>query len=117
MTSLSEMMSRVQLPPEGPGEDAPAPEAAADILQGYRQLTASMESQMRGTWTDASLDEEFNMYGQQWTTAKTLHVLLRHEIHHRAQLTVLMRQAGLRVPGIYGPSREEWSAMGMEAHS
>jgi uncharacterized damage-inducible protein DinB len=40
-----------------------------------------------------------------------LTVLLRHEIHHRAQMTVLMRQAGLRVPGVYGPSREEWAAM------
>jgi hypothetical protein len=26
-----------------------------------------------------------------------------------------MRQAGLTVPGIYGPVREEWATMGMEA--
>jgi uncharacterized damage-inducible protein DinB len=43
----------------------------------------------------------------------TLQILIRHEIHHRAQMTVLMRQAGLKVPGIYGPSRDEWQAMGM----
>jgi hypothetical protein len=24
-----------------------------------------------------------------------------------------MRQAGLRVPGVYGPALEEWSAYGM----
>jgi uncharacterized damage-inducible protein DinB len=30
-------------------------------------------------------------------------------------MTVLMRQAGLRVPGVYGPSQEEWSQFGMEA--
>ena len=24
--------------------------------------------------------------------------------------TVLMRQAGLTVPGVYGPAREEWAA-------
>jgi uncharacterized damage-inducible protein DinB len=29
-------------------------------------------------------------------------------------MTVLMRQADLRVPGIYGPSREEWAAGGAE---
>ena len=40
--------------------------------------------------------------------------LVRHQAHHRAQMTVLMRQAGLAVPGIYGPAREEWAAMGME---
>ncbi|MBE0644676.1 MAG: hypothetical protein IH600_11400 [Bacteroidetes bacterium] len=33
-----------------------------------------------------------------------------------AQLTVLMRQAGLLVPGIYGPSREEWSTYGLPPH-
>jgi len=27
----------------------------------------------------------------------------------------LMRQAGLKVPGIYGPSKEEWALMGMPA--
>jgi hypothetical protein len=26
---------------------------------------------------------------------------------------VLMRQAGLNVPGVYGPSREEWTAYNM----
>ncbi len=30
-------------------------------------------------------------------------------------MTVLMRQAGLTVPGIYGPSKEEWANLGMEA--
>jgi hypothetical protein len=30
-------------------------------------------------------------------------------------MTVLMRQAGLKVPGFYGPAQEEWSAMGMPA--
>jgi uncharacterized damage-inducible protein DinB len=28
-------------------------------------------------------------------------------------MTVLMRQAGLPVPGVVGPSKEEWAAMGM----
>jgi hypothetical protein len=25
-----------------------------------------------------------------------------------------MRQAGLQVPGVYGPSRHEWTAFGMQ---
>ena len=28
-------------------------------------------------------------------------------------MTVLMRQAGVPVPGMYGPSKEEWAAMGL----
>ena len=35
-----------------------------------------------------------------------------HQCHHRGQMSVLMRQAGIRVPGIYGPAREEWSMLG-----
>jgi uncharacterized damage-inducible protein DinB len=44
-----------------------------------------------------------------------LRVLIQHEVHHRGQMTVLMRQAGLEVPGVYGPAREEWAACGMPA--
>jgi uncharacterized damage-inducible protein DinB len=30
-------------------------------------------------------------------------------------MTVLMRQAGLAVPGMYGPAREDWAKYGMAA--
>ncbi|HBP64402.1 MAG TPA: hypothetical protein DD730_09030 [Desulfosporosinus sp.] len=54
------------------------------------------------------------MYGETWTNGHTLRALIDHQIHHRGQITVLMRQAGLKVPGIYGPSREDWRQMGMK---
>jgi uncharacterized damage-inducible protein DinB len=53
------------------------------------------------------------MYGQMWVRGKTLGVLVTHQIHHRGQLTVLLRLAGLKVPGVYGPAKEEWAKMGM----
>ena len=37
--------------------------------------------------------------------------ILFHGIHHRAQLTVLVRLAGGEVPGLYGPNREQTAAM------
>jgi uncharacterized damage-inducible protein DinB len=55
------------------------------------------------------------MYGQTWKKRDVLASLILHQAHHRGQMTVLMRQAGLAVPGIYGPAREEWAAMGMAA--
>ena len=58
---------------------------------------------------------EDDMYGEMWAKGKTLGVLVTHQIHHRAQLTIVMRLAGLKVPGVYGPSNEEWAAMGMQA--
>ena len=43
----------------------------------------------------------------------TLQILLFHQTHHRGQMTVLMRQAGLPVPGMYGPAKEDWAKYGM----
>jgi uncharacterized damage-inducible protein DinB len=54
------------------------------------------------------------MYGEDWLNGLTLQILISHEIHHRGQMTVLMRQAELRVPEVYGPTREDWLERGME---
>jgi uncharacterized damage-inducible protein DinB len=54
------------------------------------------------------------MYAERWRKGQVLSVLIRHQCHHRGQMTVLMRQAGLRVPGVSGPSREEWATWGMQ---
>jgi uncharacterized damage-inducible protein DinB len=56
------------------------------------------------------------MYGEDWLNGLTLRILISHEIHHRGQMTVVMRQAGLRVPDIYGPTRDQWQEWGMEPH-
>jgi uncharacterized damage-inducible protein DinB len=53
------------------------------------------------------------MYGETWKRGLTLFYLLMHQAHHRGQMTVLMRQAGLPVIGIYGPAKEEWAAQGL----
>ena len=65
-------------------------------------------------WTDADLDKVDDMFGERWTRRFTLLVLINHQIHHRGQMTVLMRQAGLRVPGMYGPAKEDWAQWSME---
>ncbi|MCE1229544.1 MAG: DinB family protein, partial [Firmicutes bacterium] len=67
------------------------------------------------SWTDATLLQEDDMYGMTWKRGYTLTALVHHQAHHRGQMTVLMRQAGLVVPDIYGPTQEGWTAMGMEA--
>lgn len=113
-TTIHEMMSRTGLEfaePEG-GELAPA--SAKTIAETYRTAAAAFTEALQSQWTDAKLTETSDMYGDQWPNAATLRVLISHEIHHRGEMIVLMRQAGLRVPGIYGPSREEWIERGME---
>ena len=86
-----------------------------DILINYKNACNEFESKLKANWTDAILTGTIDMYGQQWARGKILFVLITHQIHHRAQMTVLMRLAGLKVPGTCGPAKEEWAAMGMPA--
>jgi len=114
--TIPEMLSRTGLPVTGPAEHE-APASAADIRAAYDRVAAAARDAISSTWTDASLEETREMYGQQWKNGTTLRALISHQAHHRGQLTVLMRQAGLRVPGIYGPAREDWASMGMKAEA
>lgn len=112
VTTLHEMVSRTGLEFSATPEDAPVPESAAEIAEAYRASNEAMVGAMKEQWTDESLEELKDMYGEQWSVGTILSVLTAHQTHHRGQMTVLMRQAGLRVPGLYGPSREEWAAFG-----
>lgn len=110
--SVPEMMKTAGLPVAGPEEDAPRPPLKEILLQ-YEASAKALAWTLPEAWTDAMLAEEVPMYGERWSRGKVLSVLIRHQTHHRAQMTVLMRQAGLKVPGVYGPAKEEWAAMGM----
>lgn len=113
--TLAEMGGHAKLNVEGPTEKTqPAvPAHAADIAAQYERSAASLLAVVRATWSDAQLPETIPMYGEEWARGLVLTILLNHQWHHRGQMTVLMRQAGVPVPGVCGPSREEWAAMGM----
>jgi uncharacterized damage-inducible protein DinB len=113
--SLADMLNKAGLNVEGPDWEAPVPTNAALIVSAYEHTSQSVLSEVAAKWNDAALLEEHDLYGEMWANGFTLEAMLRHEAHHRGQMTVLMRQAGLAVPGIYGPSREEWAAFGMPA--
>jgi uncharacterized damage-inducible protein DinB len=113
--TLGEMGEKAGLKVIAPPEHSSAPMNASDIVAAYEKAGASVASEVKEKWNDAMLPELIDMYGEKWTRAATLTSIIKHQIHHRAQMTVLMRQAGLKVPGVYGPSREEWSQMGMSA--
>ena len=111
-TTIREMMERTGLHVEGPEPDAPVPASVEEIVTAYETSSASLTKSL-GTWTDETLDVEDNMYGEKWRRALTLQILLLHQTHHRGQMTVLMRQAGLAIPGMYGPAKEDWAKYGM----
>lgn len=112
--SISEMMNRAGLSVEGPAEHSEPPTTIKEIIDAYTRSSNSLISGIM-QWNDNDLTGEIPMYGETWTRGGTLMVLVTHQAHHRGQLTVLMRLAGLKVPGVYGPAKEEWAAMGRPA--
>lgn len=99
-----------------PGEpmQVPPPATMQAIREVYATLSENLLAQLK-TRNDMALAATYPFYGETWTGALALHVLVTHQIHHRGQMSVLMRQAGLKVPSAYGPTKEEWSALGMPA--
>ncbi|SDC67504.1 Uncharacterized damage-inducible protein DinB (forms a four-helix bundle) [Paenibacillus sp. UNCCL117] len=88
------------------------PDSAADIAHTYRKVHDMASSALKEQWTDAKLPEKLLLFNFIDTTyGGVLQYLIRHQIHHRGQMTILMRQAGLQAPGIYGPNEEETAAM------
>ena len=103
--------------PEFPLVDGHLGEPPADmggIVAGYAKISDALVDRI-GSWNNAELGRSFDCYGEKWSGGFLLWVLVTHQVHHRGQMTVLMRQAGLPVPDTYGPSKEGWAAYGMAA--
>lgn len=113
--SVQAMPAQAGLTVDGPGQDSEIPANAMDIAAAFDHSARSLLDNVLQHWTDDMLPEEIQMYGNTWTRGATLLYLILHQTHHRGQMTVLMRQAGLRVPGTYGPAQEDWASMGMAA--
>ena len=91
----------------------PSPSTISLIATTFREYSQLMEDLINATWTDRNLGERVAIYGQMDAKGRILHRLIKHQVHHRGQMTVLMRFLGLRVPGTYGPAKEDWSRVGM----
>jgi len=113
--TITEMGTKAGLFEEDVLEHLPAPANFNEVAAAHQRYNALLADAVSTRWTNDTLNEEVNMYGQVWTMGTVLEVLVKHEAHHRSQMTVIMRMVGLPVPGLYGPSQEEWAAMGMPA--
>ncbi len=112
--TLPEMMQHAGVPVVGPANDAPQP-ALPEIVGQYELCARAIGEGLPKAWNDAMLGELVPMYGEQWPRGMVLTSLIVHQAHHRGQMTALMRLAGLKVPGVYGPAREEWAQYNMPA--
>ena len=114
VTSLQSMPAHAGiLPQTAPNTDVP--KNAKTIVAEYNKASEVLINALAEKWTDESLKDEIQMYGQTWKKGNVLTSIILHQTHHRGQITVFMRQAGLKVPGVYGPSREEWVSMNMKS--
>ncbi len=87
------------------------PREVAALAPGYRRVHEEAAARVRAL-KPADLDRAIAFFGAERTVGDILwNAVLHHGIHHRGQLTLLCRLAGGRVPGIYGPSREDTAAL------
>ncbi|MEH7439974.1 DinB family protein [Neobacillus drentensis] len=115
VTSTPGMLIEFGIKVEPVENSGTVPSSAKELAETFRKVSAETIDAVKKEWTDGSLMEMVNVFGMTMPKAVTLSLLIKHIIHHRGQMTVLMRQAGLKVPGIYGPAREEWTHIGMDA--
>ncbi len=81
------------------------------IIAAYEKNAKQLADAVATKWNDSQLGDEVPMFGRSFRKGAVLNIVIAHQGHHRAQMTVLMRQAGLRVPGVYGPSQADAAAM------
>jgi uncharacterized damage-inducible protein DinB len=108
-----EMLGKAGLTINCPSEHAAPINNIAEICKIYEASAQSVLQVVEQQWADDDLQTELNMYGEQWTKATVLNVLTKHEIHHRGQLSVVMRLNNIKVPSIYGPAKEDWATYNM----
>jgi uncharacterized damage-inducible protein DinB len=112
--SVPEMLHTAGLKLDTSVLEQAVPKTAHEIAEAYQLVTAEAAKALREQWDSAELARLRDMYGMKWDGAKVLMCLIGHEAHHRGQMSVLMRQAGLVPHGVYGPHKEAWAGMGME---
>lgn len=113
--SIGEIMSNAGLDIAPAINHSDDPTSVTQIIEEYKKQSDAMVLSINEKWANETLNTDIPIYGEVWKGKMILHMLVKHEIHHRAQMTVLMRQAGLKVPGLYGPSKEDWAAYGSPA--
>jgi len=113
--TIGEMLGKAGLTIDCPEEHSTPLNNINAIYKTYETAAKSVLKQVEKNWSDSDLLDEVEMYGEKWKKGIVLTVLIKHEAHHRGQLTALMRLNNLTVPGVYGPSKEEWAEWNMAA--
>ncbi|MGO4110375.1 DinB family protein [Paenibacillus sp. YAF4_2] len=87
--------------------------SAKEIAEVFKVVSSQVTHSLQGQWTDDTLKHIQKAFGRMESSATIFMGLIKHIVHHRGQVTVLMRQAGLPIPAVYGPSKEGWAQLGV----
>lgn len=102
----------VQSPVQAPQFTDPSPNSASELISALDQSIAKAKKLLGGmddatlmaTWRMMRGDRELLAIPR---VALLRSIMLNHWYHHRGQLTVYLRELGVPVPSIYGPSADE----------
>jgi uncharacterized damage-inducible protein DinB len=101
-----------QSPMQVPQFVQPSATSAAELLPALEQSVAKAKENLRAIG-DAGLGQTFRiLLGDKEIMAMPVgaalrFIMLNHWYHHRGQLSVYLRELGVPVPSIYGPSADE----------
>ncbi|MFE8696105.1 DinB family protein [Cytobacillus sp. FJAT-53684] len=90
------------------------PTTAKEIAETFKHVSSNAVQAIEQQWKNDTLQEVQMAFGREETNAQIVMGLIKHTVHHRGQITVLMRQAGLKPFGVYGPPKEDWVQFGVE---
>ncbi|MGB7219851.1 MAG: DinB family protein [Vicinamibacterales bacterium] len=108
--NIAELVSQptMQLPqfnqPSAASATDLVPALDASLAKAKQLLGAMDDSALGATWRILRGDEEVMAMPR---GAVLRAIMLNHWYHHRGQLSVYLRQLGVPVPSIYGPSADE----------
>jgi len=93
------------------------PRTIDGLAPGYERVHGEAVARIRKL-TPTDLDRSIPFFdGPRSIRSLLWDAIAAHGIHHRGQLTLMCRLAGGRVPGLYGPNREETAALRAAATS
>ncbi|MCU7667138.1 DinB family protein [Bacillus thuringiensis] len=113
-TNIPEYLAHFGLKIEGVEDAGSVPTSAKEIAETFKNISLDVAKVIEEQWTDESLKQIQGAFGRQESNATILMGLIKHIVHHRGQVTVLMRQAGIKPFGVYGPPKEDWIHLGVE---
>jgi len=108
--AVAQLSTQAQVPP--PQFIHPEPASAAELIPALDKNVQQAKEVLRGM-DDAALGRTWRVVdGDKEVMAVPVGGLLRsimlnHWYHHRGQLSVYLREVGVPVPSIYGPSADE----------